>query len=309
MSDADLAQASTSIEHAPTDRRRPKEGGDRLGGAGARGAIGPRDAADQSRTLLAGVQRARHGGSEQPAPSLFERVRFLSISASNLDEFYMVRVAGLKAQRRAGITALTADGLTIGQQIALIQRRAIRLMDAQQQAWETLRDELAGEGIRLEDPALLESEERLWLEELFMADIFPVLSPIAVDPPNPFPFVPNLGISMLRTLFRREDSKLLHGLLAIPPKLNRVIRIPGEQERFLLIDQILPLFLHCLFPDLDVREMGFFLIIRDSDMEIEEDAEDLVRMFESAIRERKRGRVVRLTVDGQMPDPLLAILI
>lgn len=310
MSDADLAQASTSIEHAPTDRRRPKEGAETDWAVQA--PVAPSDPAtrliNRELSWLAFNERVMEEASN-PLHPLFERVRFLSISASNLDEFYMVRVAGLKAQRRAGITALTADGLTIGQQIALIQRRAIRLMDAQQQAWETLRDELAGEGIRLEDPALLESEERLWLEELFMADIFPVLSPIAVDPPNPFPFVPNLGISMLLTLFRREDSKLLHGLLAIPPKLNRVIRIPGEQERFLLIDQILPLFLHCLFPDLDVREMGFFLIIRDSDMEIEEDAEDLVRMFESAIRERKRGRVVRLTVDGQMPDPLLAILI
>ncbi|WGF88899.1 RNA degradosome polyphosphate kinase [Marinivivus vitaminiproducens] len=309
MSDADLAQGvAVNGGKSLPDVRHPKRRTETDPAAKPTAADAPSRLINRELSWLAFNERVMEEASN-PRHPLLERVRFLSISASNLDEFYMVRVAGLKAQRRAGITALTADGLTIGQQLALIQRRAVRLMDAQQQTWERLRHELAEQGIVLEDPSLLEGEEMAWLDEMFMTDIFPALSPIAVDPPNRFPFVPNFGISMLLTLFRREDSKLLHGLLAMPPKLNRVIRIPGDADRFLLLDHILPLFLDRLFPALVVREMGFFRIIRDSDMEIEEEAEDLVRMFESAIRERKRGRVVRLTVDGTLPEPLLKILI
>jgi polyphosphate kinase len=239
---------------------------------------------------------------------LLERLRFLSISASNLDEFYMVRVAGLKAHHVAGIKSISQDGMTPAQQLEAIEARAGRLMQDQQLIWLGLLRELSAEGIAVVDPIDLEPGDRAWLEERFMADIFPILTPLAMDPAHPFPFVANRGFGLSLELERVSDSIRLQALILIPASVDRFIRLPGTRMRYLPVEQVIALFLDRLFPGFAVIARGVFRVLRDSEVEIEEEAEDLVRLFETVLKRRRRGHVIHLAVDAQMPAVLRGFL-
>jgi polyphosphate kinase len=239
---------------------------------------------------------------------LLERLRFLSISASNLDEFYMVRVAGLKGHVLAEIATPSQDGLTPAQQLAAINQRAGKLMSDQQVTWRALRAELGAAGVAIIGAQDLLAGDRAWLEEQFMAEIFPVLTPLAIDPAHPFPFIANLGFGLALQLRHLSDGENMQALLLIPPSISRFVRLPGKAVRFLPMEQLLGLFLDHLFPGFEVVGQGVFRILRDSEVEIEEEAEDLVRLYETALKRRRRGHVIRLSVDSGMPDNLSRFL-
>jgi len=239
---------------------------------------------------------------------LLERLRFLSISANNLDEFYMVRVAGLKGQYLAGIKTLSQDGLTPAQQLDAIRQRAGKLMADQQATWMRLRRQLDEAGVVVVEPADLEPGDRTWLEERFMADVFPVLTPLAIDPAHPFPFIANRGFGLVLELERITDSARLQALILIPSSIDRFMRLPGKRVRFLPIEQMVALFLDHLFPGFAVVAQGVFRVLRDSEVEIEEEAEDLVRLYETALKRRRRGHVIHLAVDSTMPADLRRFL-
>ncbi len=235
---------------------------------------------------------------------LFERLQFLSISASNLDEFYMVRVAGLRAQVDAGITTPSDDGLTPAQQLAAIRERAARLMADQQTCWRRLAQDLRGAGVAIVGPDELTGEEREWLRTRLMEEIFPVLTPLAIDPAHPFPFIPNKGFCLALQLRRAEDGKAMDALLPIPLTVDRFIRLPGEAIRMIALEELLGTCIDRFFPGFEVVGRGYFGVIRDSEIEIDEEAEDLVRLFETVLKRRRRGHVVRLTVNAGMPESL-----
>jgi polyphosphate kinase len=235
---------------------------------------------------------------------LLERLRFLSISANNLDEFYMVRVAGLKGQVAAGVTVPSQDGLTPAQQLAAINSRTSELMQNQQACWRQLRAELRGAGITVVETGELRPEERQWLDSMFLDQIFPVLTPLAIDPAHPFPFIPNLGFSIALELKGKRDTRTLRALIPLPQQIQRFIRLPGQETRFITLEDLVGLNLDRLFPGYEVLAIGNFRIIRDSEIEIEEEAEDLVRLFESALKRRRRGSVIRLKVNAGMPEGL-----
>jgi polyphosphate kinase len=247
-----------------------------------------------------------------PNHPLFERLRFLSISANNLDEFYMVRVAGLRGQIRAGVSVTSNDGLTPAQQLAAITRRSGELMRNQQAHWRALRQLLREAGVAVIDPGELTGTEKSWLDSYFLDQIFPVLTPMAVDPAHPFPFMPNQGFALALELRRAADGKMMRALLPLPSQLPRFIRLPGgdaKNIRFLTIEDMAGLYLDRLFPQFEVISKGHFRLIRDSEIEIMEEAEDLVRHFESALKQRRRGTVIRLKVNAEMPEDLLAFVI
>lgn len=248
---------------------------------------------------------AEAGNTRYP---LLERLRFLSISASNLDEFYMVRVAGLKGQVQAGISTPSQDGLTPAQQLVAIGTRARKLMQDQQTTWAALRRELAASGVAVIGPEELSAKDRAFLAERFKAEVFPVLTPLAIDPAHPFPFIANLGLGLALELARRSDGSPMQALLLIPPSIARFVRLPGKTLRFLPLEQMIELFLDHLFPGFSVGGKGMFRILRDSEVEIEEEAEDLARLFESALKRRRRGHVIRLGVDADMPERLRRFL-
>ena len=239
---------------------------------------------------------------------LLERLRFLSISANNLDEFYMVRVAGLKGQHLAGIKTLSQDGLTPAQQLDAIRQRAGKLMADQQITWLALRRQLDEAGISVVDPMDLEPADREWLEDRFMAEVFPVLTPLALDPAHPFPFVANRGFGLALELERVSDNIRLQALTLIPSSIDRFVRLPGVRIRFLPIEQMIALFLDHLFPGFAVVAQGVFRLLRDSEVEIEEEAEDLVRLYETALKRRRRGHAIHLAVDSTMPADLRRFL-
>ena len=239
---------------------------------------------------------------------LLERLRFLSISANNLDEFYMVRVAGLKGQYLAGIKTVSQDGLTPAQQLEAIRQRAGKLMADQQVTWMALRRQLDEAGVAVVEPADLKPGDRTWLEERFMADVFPVLTPLAIDPAHPFPFIANRGFGLVLELERITDGARLQALILIPSSVDRFMRLPGKRVRFLPIEQMIALFLDHLFPGFAVVAQGVFRVLRDSEVEIEEEAEDLVRLYETALKRRRRGHVIHLAVDSTMPADLRRFL-
>jgi len=238
---------------------------------------------------------------------LLEQLRFLSISADNLDEFFMVRVAGLRGQVRAKISTASEDGLTAPEQLAKIRERVGLLAAEQQRRWRELRQELSDVGIVIVDPKDLDKAEIGWLEQHFLAYIFPVLTPLAVDPAHPFPFIPNLGATIALELVQPGENKILRALIRLPPKINRFIRLPDSQ-RFISLECLIAIFIQSLFPGYLVRGQGLFRIIRDSDLEVEEEAEDLMLFFESALKRRRRGLVIRAEFDSLMPDELRAFV-
>ncbi len=247
--------------------------------------------------------------ADNKAHPLFERVKFLSISASNLDEFFMVRAAGLSGQVNAGIEEKSQDGLTPAQQLAKVIASADALMARQQGIWNTLRGELRTAGIAVLDPAELGEADRGWLESHFLEHIFPVLTPIAVDPEHPFPFIPNLGSGLVLQLTRRKDGHSMNALIRLPQQIGRFVRLPGTGIRFLAVESAIEIFIDRLFPGYDLIAHGHFRVLRDSDIEVEEEADDLVRVFESALKRRRRGSVIRLEVDSRMPEELRQFVI
>jgi len=235
---------------------------------------------------------------------LLERLRFLSISANNLDEFFMVRVAGLHGQVKAGIEDVSQDGLSPAQQLSRINDAAAELMAKQQACWRSLCAELSEAGIAVLESAQLTETDRQWLEDYFLGHVFPVLTPLAIDPAHPFPFIPNLGFAIVMQLRRIRDGRSLNALLPLPSQVDRFIRLPGEAIRFLSLENLVGLFMDKLFPGYETVGRGLFRVTRDSDIEIEEEAEDLVRLFETALKRRRRGTVIRLKINHDMPDDL-----
>ncbi|MFZ4689054.1 MAG: RNA degradosome polyphosphate kinase [Polymorphobacter sp.] len=242
------------------------------------------------------------------AHPLLERLRFLSISGNNLDEFYMVRVAGLRGQVSAGIETISPEGMTPAQQLAAIAIRADRLMEAQQKVWGNLVTELARADFHVVTVEQLSVAERQWLESHFLYQIFPVLTPQAIDPAHPFPFIPNKGFSLILELRRQSDDELLRALLMLPSMLPRFIRLPGKAIRFISLENTIRAFFGQLFPGYDLLGDGAFRVIRDSDIEVEEEAEDLVRFYQTALKRRRRGEVIRLKIEANTPPGLYTLV-
>ncbi|HTJ59055.1 MAG TPA: RNA degradosome polyphosphate kinase [Devosiaceae bacterium] len=243
------------------------------------------------------------------AHPLLERLRFLSISAINLDEFFMVRVAGLKNQVRAGLSKQSVDGLTPIEQLEEIANLTQHLNLEQQDAWQSLREELFAHNVVIHEANDLSPDQLRYLQKLFREEIVPVLTPIAVDPAHPFPFIPNLGFTLAFELSRPNASTTLTALVRVPSNLDRFISLPSSlaaegRIEVVTIDTLINLFLHKMFPGYEVIGSGSFRIIRDSEIEIDDEAADLVVEFETALRQRRRGQVIRLEIEKRMPRAL-----
>jgi polyphosphate kinase len=253
--------------------------------------------------------------AENERHPLLERLRFLSISANNLDEFYMVRVAGLRGQVREDVRVVSQDGLTPAEQLDKVIDGAKALMRRQQSVWRDLRAKLKSEGIQLVAAEQATNADIDALEPMFLDQLFPILTPLAIDPAHPFPFIPNLAFTLALKLRRRSDVKTFYALVPVPGQVRRFWALPQsagrgkKAARFIGLEDVLSLFIEKLFPDCDLEAKGVFRVIRDSDVELEEEAEDLVREFEAMLRQRRFGTVVRVTVDGDMPGDLRDFII
>lgn len=243
-----------------------------------------------------------------PAHPIQERLRFLSISASNLDEFYMVRVAGLKGLATAGVNTLSMDGNTPTEQLAAIAARVQHLTTEQNRCWYELTDLLAAQGIEIIGVDEMTGEEMDRMRDGFLTEALTVLTPIALDPTHPFPFISNKGLGVVLEL-KRPKGDILNGLILIPSMLDRFIRVSDQTPRFVRIEQLILAFIDHLFPGFEVLNVGHFRVIRDSDIELEEEAEDLVRLFETLLKRRRRGSVIQLTVDTSMPEHVREFII
>ena len=262
--------------------------------------------------------------AENTRHPLLERLRFVSISAANLDEFFSVRVAGLIGQARSGLAQLSPDGRTAAQQLEAVNERARMLLDRQQSVWLDLRSALAGAGIEVCEVASISEDERRWLDSWFMERVFPVLTPLAIDPAHPFPFIPNMGLVMALQLHRDEEAAnpsqhgghTMRGLIPLPSQVDRFIRLPASGDpgagakkiRFVMLEDVVGLLLQRVFPGFVVSGQGLFRLIRDTDIEFEEEAEDLVRMYETALKRRRRGSVIHLAVAADMPETLVELV-
>ncbi len=246
--------------------------------------------------------------STNRAHPLLERLRFLSISGNNLDEFFMVRVAGLKGQQLQNVDELSIDGMTVAQQLAAVAADADLLTDAQQNTWLAIVRELADADVHVVGADGVPAGSIAWLDTYFREQIFPVLTPQALDPAHPFPFIPNLGLSLIFDLKRLADGESIRELVMIPPTVARFVRLPGIKATYIAMETLVRRYARAMFPGYEVCDAGVFRIIRDSDIEVEEEAEDLVRYFRTAIMRRRRGRVIRLDLETGMSADLEAVL-
>ena len=229
---------------------------------------------------------------------LLERLRFLSISGSNLDEFLMVRVAGLAGQVRRQIEEISIDGLTPSQQLGAIHEAVVELELAQQEVRRDLMRQLAEKAIHNAGKERLDAAQNRWLKDYFLEHVMPVITPQAIDPAHPFPFIANQGIGILFSLARSADNEELMEMVLIPSVLPRFIRFPGDKALYISIEELIRRNAELLFPGFRVLGHGVFRVLRDSDLEIEEDAEDLVRYYRTAIQRRRRGKVILLQLQG-----------
>ncbi len=239
---------------------------------------------------------------------LMERIKFLSISAENLDEFFMVRVAGLWGQVQAGISSKSQDGLSPNQQYEKIWKQSRLLIDKQQNVWGNLIDELKLNSINVLDYNEVDEKQKNWLEKIFLSEFFPLLTPITIDPAHPFPFLPNKGFGIVMRLKRKFDGNILKAIIPIPRQMERFINIPGITVNLLRIETLIELFLDQIFPNYELISKSTFTVIRDSDIEIEEEAEDLAISFENVLKRRKRGTVIRLMVENTISSELANFL-
>lgn len=248
--------------------------------------------------------------ASNPGVPLLERLRFLSISATNLDEFYTVRVAGLRALVRNGNATLSEDGRSPAEQLSLIHADARKLMLTQQNVFNKLKKEMESQGISILTRSKLTARDLKHLEDHFLHKVFPVLSPLAIDPAHPFPFIPNTGFSLALELERESDHRTLQALLPIPQQIARFVPLPGKpgEHRYLPLEELLLLHLNMLFPGYTDRGHCIFRVLRDSDLEVEDEAEDLVREFETALKRRRRGEVIRLKLSAGAPPELRALV-
>ncbi len=242
--------------------------------------------------------------ANNPNHPLLERLRFLAISDSNLDEFYMVRVAGLKNHLEIHPHSISSDGLSIVEQLSAINHKTRELLEAQSRTWQRLSRELLAHGISIVKTENLNKRELKWLDRFFMEQIFPVLTPLAVDPAHPFPLIPNDGLCFVLKL-KTPQQKAMWSLVPLPKNLQRFVPVMGEKKRFLAIEDIIATFFPALFPEFEVQRFGLFHLIRDSEMDIDEDSEDLIEMFKTALQQRRQGNVIRLIVNDGMPDDLI----
>ncbi|MGC9269014.1 RNA degradosome polyphosphate kinase [Acidiphilium sp.] len=250
--------------------------------------------------------------AENPRYPLLERLRFVSISASNLDEFYSVRVAGLIGQVRAGLVLHSSDGHTPSQQLAEVNRCARGLMEAQQRVLTELRRDLADVGLTIVTTTDLNADDRRYLDAYFMERVFPVLTPLAIDPAHPFPFVQNMGLVLALKLIRDEDAGVMRALIPLPAQIKRFIRLPNASPaliRFVMLEDLVKLFLDRLFHGFRLAGSGLFRVSRDTDVEFEEEAEDLVQSYETALKRRRRGVAIQLTLAADMPEDLRTLVV
>ena len=250
--------------------------------------------------------------AQNPRLPLLERVKMLSISGANLDEFYTVRVAGLREMVRNKILRLALDGKSPQQQLDAIDVDARALMQTQQDVWSHLREQMKQRGIDIVQRDELTCQDRSHLKQVFVEQIFPVLTPLAIDPAHPFPFIPNTGLTLALELRRKSDKRVLKSLLPIPAQVQRFVKLsdglPGKQ-RLLMLEDVLLEFLDQLFPGYAVEGHCLFRLLRDSDLELEDEAEDLVREFETALKRRRRGEVIRMTLSKGAPKELTNVIL
>ncbi|HEY3813043.1 MAG TPA: RNA degradosome polyphosphate kinase [Caulobacteraceae bacterium] len=299
MSDAAIADAEVPPSHAPKERLDEAL------------IAAPERFFNRELSWLAFNRRVMEEACNERHP-LLERLRFLSISANNLDEFYMVRVAGLKGQVRERVRVVSQDGLAPLQALEKVNAAAAELMHDQQRQWRVLKKLLAKEGIQVIDSSGVTKAEREKLEADFLNQLFPILTPLAVDPAHPFPFIPNLGFSLALKLKRLSDGKTLYALVPVPQQVQRFWEMPSgprragavTPKRYLPLESLLVLYIDHLFPGCEVEARGVFRVIRDSDIEIEEEAEDLVREYEALLKQRRLGAVVRVKIEADMPAEL-----
>ena len=315
---SDLEDIESGICSAEAIAGKPAENGNQLPQQEVPDFVkefGPKRFINRERSWLELHRRVLEEAENKNHP-LLERLKFLSISATNLDEFHRVRVAGLCGQVRAGIESKSHDGLTPVAQLALVSEAANALSADQQRSWLKLKGELGKSGVCIVDPDDITENELIWLEQYFLDQIFPVLTPLAVDPAHPFPFIPNLGFTVAFQLARVTDGRFMAALLRVPLNMERFIRLQDSADapvdpansRFVSLECAVGLFIDQLFPGYAVEGEGAFRLIRDSDIEIEEEAEDLVRVYESALKRRRRGSVIRLEMESKMPVRLRRVV-